>query len=120
MIGWRLAKGRYADPPASAFDGEGSRRRGGRWSPPGTRVAYASTSLALAALEYFVNLDSGDAPDGLVSIGLEIPDDVKVERIDIATLPSWSNLLISPAHPDFQRFAFSRPQEFQFDARMWK
>src|ERR1017187_3519149 len=55
MDGWRISKLRYADPPAAAFDGEGSRRRGGRWTPPGTRVAYASSSLALATLEYFVS-----------------------------------------------------------------
>jgi RES domain-containing protein len=44
--------------------------------------------LALAALEYFVNLDASQAPDGLVSIEVEIPDSVKVERTDTAALPS--------------------------------
>src|ERR1022692_262919 len=74
MDGWRISKRRYANPPAAAFDGEGSRRRGGRWTPPGKRVAYASSSLALASLEYFVNLDPQDAPSGLVSVHTSIPD----------------------------------------------
>ena len=90
MDGWRISKRRYAQPPAAAFDGEGSRRRGGRWTPPGTRVAYASSSLALASLEYFVNLDPVDAPSDLVSIRVSIPDGVRCERVDIASLPeSW-------------------------------
>jgi RES domain-containing protein len=90
MDGWRISKRRYAQPPAAAFDGEGSRRRGGRWTPPGTRVAYASSSLALASLEYFVNLDPEDAPFDLVSIRVSIPDRVRCERVDVANLTqSW-------------------------------
>src|SRR5207249_1208323 len=101
MTGWRLSKGRYASPPSLAFDGEGSRRCGGRWSPPGMRVAYASSSLALASLEYFVNLSSEDAPAGLVSLRVEIPENVKVERVDPATLPeNWRS---HPFPLDLQR-----------------
>jgi RES domain-containing protein len=90
MDGWRISKRRYAQPPAAAFDGEGLRRRGGRWTPPGTRVAYASSSLALASLEYFVNLDPEDAPFDLVSIRVSIPDRARCERVDVANLTqSW-------------------------------
>lgn len=90
MDGWRISKRRYANPPAAAFDGEGSRRRGGRWTPPGTRVAYASSSLALASLEYFVNLEPEDAPSDLVSIRISIPEGVRCERVSIGSLPqSW-------------------------------
>jgi RES domain-containing protein len=90
MDGWRISKRRYANPPAAAFDGEGSRRRGGRWTPPGKRVAYASSSLALASLEYFVNLDPQDAPAGLVSVHTSIPDGIRCERVNISSLPeSW-------------------------------
>src|SRR3989442_7609233 len=101
MTGWRISKLRYAKPAASAFDGEGSRRRGGRWSPPGWRVAYASSTLALASLEYFVNLDPADAAADLVSVRVAIPRRLKFERIAVASLPEESNLLINPAHPDF-------------------
>jgi hypothetical protein len=38
-------------------------------------VAYASGSLALASLEYFVNLDPQDAPPDLVSIRVELAVD---------------------------------------------
>lgn len=46
-------KTRYA---ASAFDGEGPRRFGGRWNSPGVRVAYASETLSLATLEVLVHI----------------------------------------------------------------
>lgn len=50
---WRLAKTRHA---AAAFDGEGARRFGGRWNSKGVAVAYASSSLSLAALEVVVHM----------------------------------------------------------------
>ena len=98
--GWRISKRGYAEPPASAFDGEGTQRRGGRWSPAGRRVAYASGSLALASLEYFVNLDPVDAPPDLVSIRVEIPGDINFETVETATLPG--NWRLNPYPRDLQ------------------
>jgi RES domain-containing protein len=90
MRAWRISKRRYAQPPESAFNGEGSRRCGGRWSPPGLRVAYTSSSLALASLEYFVNLEPVDAPADLVSVGVDFPRGFKVDRVMTASLPhNW-------------------------------
>lgn len=52
---WRLVKtGHLAD----AFDGEGARRFGGRWNSPGIPVVYLAESLALAALEVLVHLQT--------------------------------------------------------------
>jgi RES domain-containing protein len=51
------------------------------------RVVYASTSLALAAVETFVNLELNLRPADLVSIGGEIPETVKVQQLDIHSLP---------------------------------
>jgi RES domain-containing protein len=51
---WRIVKEKYA---ATAFDGEGARRFGGRWSSVGVRVVYVSDSQALAALETIVHLN---------------------------------------------------------------
>jgi RES domain-containing protein len=78
---WRITK---ASRPS--FDGEGARLYGGRWNHPGTSVVYAAGSLSLAALEFFVHLDADDPPD-LATIGAEIPDDVRVQRIDQSALP---------------------------------
>ncbi len=52
---WRLVKTRHL---AHAFDGEAAREYGGRWNSTGTAVVYLAESLALAALEILVHLQS--------------------------------------------------------------
>ena len=81
---WRICRERYA---AEAAPGEGARLFGGRWSNRGVRVVYASPSLALAAMETFVNLEPNLQPDDLVSIEGEIPDELQVARLDVQVLP---------------------------------
>jgi RES domain-containing protein len=51
-------------------------------------VAYASGTLSLAALEFFVNLDPRRAADDLRSIHLNIPDDINYREVTTAQLPS--------------------------------
>lgn len=41
---WRLTRQRHV---STAFEGIGSERVGGRWSPRGLRVVYTSESIAL-------------------------------------------------------------------------
>ncbi|HEY1434359.1 MAG TPA: RES domain-containing protein [Thermoanaerobaculia bacterium] len=78
---WRLCKRRHA-----AFDGEGARLAGGRWNPRGVAVVYASESLALAALELLVHADPALLPKDLVAIPAEIPDALRVGRVDETAL----------------------------------
>ncbi len=52
---WRICKVRYAP---TAFDGEGARQYGGRWSSVGTRVVYSAGSRSLAILETLTRLES--------------------------------------------------------------
>ncbi len=82
---WRITRGRYASDTAT---GEGARLYGGRWNSKGIRVVYASTSLALAAIETFVNIDPELRPGDLVSVSGEIPEGLPVSRIDPDTLPA--------------------------------
>ena len=81
---WRICRRRYA---AEAATGEGARLYGGRWNSRGVRVVYASTSLALAAVETFVNLEPNLRPADLVSIEGDIPEAVSVGRLDLKILP---------------------------------
>lgn len=98
--GFRIVKRRYAPTAAAAFDGEGARRFGGRWNSRGCRLAYASSTLALAAFELLVNVDRASAPDDLVSIHVEIPGGVRQERVNAGELPAgWRNW---PATSDLQ------------------
>ena len=78
---FRVLRAAYAARP---FDGEGAYRYGGRWSSPGTRLAYTSEHQSLAMLEYFVHLDPEDAPDDLVLATADVPDNVSRKRIQAA------------------------------------
>jgi RES domain-containing protein len=82
---WRIAKKKYA---ASAFDGEGSRRKGGRWTPKGIPAVYAAQTESLAALEQFVQLGDEGQYIRFVCFKVEIPEEVRIEEIDIGSLPT--------------------------------
>lgn len=84
MNAWRICRRRFAPAAAS---GEGARLYGGRWNSRGVRVVYASTSLALAAVETFVNLEPNLRPPDLVSVEMLIPDTLEVARVLPADLP---------------------------------
>lgn len=87
IVAWRLAKARHA---AIAFDGEGARLEGGRWNPKGVPVVYLSDHPALAALEMFIHLKSAATKIEFVMFRVEIPAEVSVLELPVATLPaSW-------------------------------
>lgn len=53
-------------------------------------MVYASTSLALATVETFVNLEPNLQPADFVSIAGEIPDTVPIGRLELKSLPrNW-------------------------------
>src|SRR3954453_23642319 len=82
---WRVCRQVYADQAAT---GEGARRYGGRWNSRGVAIVYASTSLALAAGETFVNLEPNLRPRDLISIEGEIPNAVRADTLDVSLLPA--------------------------------
>ena len=81
---WRMCRERYA---ATAANGEGARLYGGRWNSRGVRMVYASTSLALAAVEIFVNLEPNLLPGDLVFIEGEVPEALGTGRLELKQLP---------------------------------
>ena len=146
---WRIVREKYA---ATAFDGEGAWRFGGRWNSRGTRVVYSSATLSLAALETLVHLNPPVAfryvaipfefdealveamhPVGLPANWTEEPPPPStmevghrwvnesrsaVLEIPSVLIPTESNYLINPAHPDFRRITFGKPSPFSFDPRL--
>ncbi len=54
LTGWRIVP---EDQAVAAFDGEGARIYGGRWSSVGVPMVYASEHQSLAALEVRVHID---------------------------------------------------------------
>jgi RES domain-containing protein len=88
---WRLTK---ASRPS--FEGEGARLYGGRWNHPGVSLVYSAGSLSLAVLEFFVHLDPADPPR-LVALGAEVPDELRIERLEEAVLPAGWRRTPAPA-----------------------
>ncbi len=87
---WRICRARHAK---TEFAGDGAKLFGGRWNSRGTAVVYTSTSLALAAIETFVNLEPYLRPNDLVSIEAELPDDESAARLEPTTLPrNWRSI----------------------------
>jgi RES domain-containing protein len=87
---WRICRRRYS---AAAATGEGAALYGGRWNSRGVRMVYASTSLALAAIETFVNLGPDLQPRDFVSVEGEIPERLEVAKLDLKSLPpNWEKI----------------------------
>ncbi len=87
MVVWRVTRRAHAEQPLT---GEGARRFGGRWNHVGTSLGYTSATLSLAVLEYLVNLPISDLPDDLVSIQVQVPDDLARAELAIDDLPeNW-------------------------------
>jgi RES domain-containing protein len=69
VVAWRIIQRKFAKV---AFTGEGARRFGGRWTSPGHAVVYAAQSLALAALEILVHVDTDKLLQDYVAISVTI------------------------------------------------
>lgn len=82
--------------------GEGARRFGGRWNPPGVPMLYTSATPELALLESLVHLDETplDELPEFVLLELDIPD--SIEFFDEERLPEgWERV---PEPPGLNRF----------------
>ena len=83
-----ICKTRYA---ATAFDGEGAFRFGGRWNTRGARMVYTAGSLALAALEMLVHLDDDELLSAYSFVAAEIPPALILPVKDFRPLPkNWN------------------------------
>jgi RES domain-containing protein len=74
--------------PYAAFDGEGARRKSGRWNQDGIPVVYTAATLALAALETLAHTDPTLLPPDLVYLTAELPARLRITRIDLEDLPA--------------------------------
>ena len=75
--------------PAEAFSGEGGLHAAGRWNSLGTRMVYASSSVALACLETLTHMRAPRRLEERWLFTIEIPDNL-IE--DIADPPNgWDS-----------------------------
>ena len=84
---WRLTKTRFL---ASAWDGEGARRAGGRWNSAGTAMVYTSATLSLALAETLVHVPGGILP-AYSAIPIDF-DQSLISMVELSELPSdWAS-----------------------------
>lgn len=89
---YRICKTKYA---ATAFDGEGAFRFGGRWNSRGTRLVYTAGSVSLAALEMLVHLGGEEILFNYSFAAAEIAPEMILKVEDFCRLPEdWNE---SPA-----------------------
>jgi RES domain-containing protein len=95
-IAWRVVKKKHK---STAFDGEGARLYGGRWTSVGRRAVYTSSSVALATLEILFHMGLQNRPllvNSFVVYQVEIPESL-VAEIDPDALPSnWAAPIAPP------------------------
>jgi RES domain-containing protein len=79
VIVYRLCKAAHV-----VLDGEGARLWGGRWNSAGRSMVYTAAAPSLSVLEVLVHLDlpAELLPDDLRLLSIEIPDDVRIHRLD--------------------------------------
>ena len=81
----------------SALSGEGALRVGGRWTPAGFPAVYASSSIALAALETLVHAPSPVTPPHWVTM-IDMGDSMPITTIGADSLPDdWRYTPAPPA-----------------------
>ena len=94
MLLFRLALKRHIRD----LSGAGARLTGGRWNHKGIPVIYASSSRALAALEYLVHVPISMIPAELCMAVVEVPDSAPIKELNISDLPgNWRQY---PAPPE--------------------
>lgn len=85
MLVFRIALTKYAN----ALIASG---RAARWNDNDVNVIYTSSSRSLCCLENVVHRSKLGLSANFSVMTIEIPDDVKMQTIDIATLPiNWNN-----------------------------
>jgi RES domain-containing protein len=87
-LAWRIVKARRAK---SAFDGQGARLFGGRWTPVGRPAVYLSGTIALATLELLVHLNDARPLSSYALFEVTLADEL-ITPVDLARLPSnWTD-----------------------------
>jgi len=81
---WRVFPARFRE---TAFSGEEGVRAAGRWNEKGVPMVYTAGSRELAALEFFVNLDPGEAPADLLICEACVREEL-VALLDVDALPA--------------------------------
>ena len=134
---WRIARSAHAASVEDMLSGDGAARYGGRWNLKGVPAVYCSENSSLAALEVLVNLARPSTFPSYRVLDLDVPDETIIAapsssgdtrrvgaellRTHLAIMapsvvnPLERNVVINPAHPDFDKVLPGRIRPFAFD-----
>ncbi len=137
---WRIARTTHAGSVQEMLSGDGAARYGGRWNPKGMPAVYCSENSSLAALEILANLARPSTFPSYRILALDVPDESIVaapapvadtRQAGAALLPAHlaivapsavnpleRNIVINPAHRDFDRVVPGAIRPFVFDRRL--
>ena len=137
---WRIAKVVHAGSVEEMLSGEGAARYGGRWNPKGMPAVYCSENSSLAALEILANLARPstfphyrildlDVPDGSILAAPAFIGDTRQAGAELlrkrlaimapsVVNPLERNVVINPAHLDFDKVLPGTIRPFVFDRRL--
>ena len=137
---WRIARSEHAGSVEDMLSGDGAARYGGRWNPKGMPAVYCSENSSLAALEVLVNLARPstfpsyrvldlDLPDGSIVVAPAPVADTRQAGAELLPLhlaitapsavnPLERNIVINPAHRDFDKIIPGTIRPFVFDRRL--
>jgi hypothetical protein len=93
--------------PYAGLNGEGARRYGGRFNPPGVPAVYTSQSIALALLEILVHIDKSEVPADYVVMAISFSGR-QVCRRPVANLIGANHFTISRFKESFYRWPVFR------------
>jgi RES domain-containing protein len=139
---WRIARSAHAASVEDMLSGNGAALYGGRWNPKGMPAVYCSQNSSLAALEILVNLARPSTFPSYRILDLDVPDesivtapapvaDIRRAGADLlrthlammapsAVNPLERNVVLNPAHPDFNEVRPGAVRPFIFDRRLAK
>jgi RES domain-containing protein len=83
---WRFGSSTYP-----LWSGEGARLKGGRWNQKGTLAIYSAATFAVGVLEVMVHANIGRVPRGTRFITIDIPDDIRIDRVRPEELDGWDS-----------------------------
>lgn len=84
MILWRSCNASLS----GIFDGTGGVLFAGRWHTKEQRIIYSSSAPSLTLLERLVHVEDPDLLPPLAVVAYEAPDDLEMEEVSLAELPS--------------------------------
>ena len=92
MEAFRLSREKFAEP----LSGIGAASKGARWNSVGIELIYAASNRSLAMAEVAVHLTLATLPADYVMVTFHIPDDISLQKLNVADLPADWNIFPHP------------------------